>query len=127
MTPQQILESLNADGIELICEQNNLKVRATKSKLTDEQKALISNHKSALLTHLKTPQDERNCGSAEKNVVAGMLDPLPTSRKPSAYKEYQLADGKTLTLTKEDFDRVVDVFRLLHQQSQKIGQSNGVT
>lgn len=127
MTPQQILESLKAYGIELICEQDNIKVRATKSKLTDEQKNLISAHKSALLTHLKTPQGERNCGSTEEIVVTGTADQVLTSHEPTAYKEYQLADGKTLKMTKEDFDRVVDLFRLLYRQSQKIGQSRSGT
>jgi hypothetical protein len=36
------------------------------------------------------------------------------------YKEYVYPNGETLQLTKEEFDRVVDLFRMLDKQDRKI-------
>ena len=36
------------------------------------------------------------------------------------YKEYVYPNGEVLQLTKEEFDRVVDVFRMLDKQDRKI-------
>ena len=122
MTPQQILESLKSDGIELISVQGNLKVRATKSKITDDQKSLISANKSELLNYLAFPE-ERNSGSLAPSVTRTAI-PSDGPVAPGIFKEYKLPSGETLQLTREEFDRVVDVFRALHEQSQKLGQNN---
>lgn len=36
------------------------------------------------------------------------------------YKEYKYPNGEILQLTKEEFDRVVDIFRMLDAQDRKI-------
>lgn len=36
------------------------------------------------------------------------------------YREYVYPNGETLQLTKEEFDRVVDLFRMLDKQDRKI-------
>lgn len=130
MTPQQLLEFLRATGIEIVCENDNLKVRSTRSKITDEQKTLISTNKSALLAHLMKPQDKPDSDFADlSGEVSNSLpvgNQLP-AESAGAFKEYKLPNGETQRFTKDEFDRVVDLFRLLHQQSQKLGQNNGVT
>jgi len=127
MTPLQILESLKVEGIELTCESGNLKVRSTQAKITDLQKSLIATNKSSLLTFLSGSCDERNCSSPTKTDAQDIVEPAPVPNQPSAesvaFKEYKLSNGETLRLTKEDFDRVVDLFRMLHRQSQKSGMA----
>lgn len=127
MTPQQIIESLKALGIELASDQGNLKVRSTKEKIKDEQRSLIAANKSALLTHLSRSEDERNYGSLEPTATKATEDMPPTQNHSpshsSIFKEYTMDNGETLKLTRVEFDLVVDLFRLLHQQSQKIGNS----
>ena len=123
MTPQQILELLSRDGIDLISDQGNLKVRSTKSKITDEQKSLILANKTILLAHLKTI-DAPKCGSLEKSVPAPTVPSSANEAPPGQTycKVYKLPNGRIEKYTKEEFDRVVEVMRLLHQQSLKLGQ-----
>ena len=122
MTPQQILTSLKAEGIELGIEQRNLKVQSTKAKITDAQKSFIAANKPALLALLGN--DEHNCGSLEQSKPQATVDIPPTQNQSPAesgvFKEYKLSNGEMLRLTKDEFDRVVDLLRFLHQYSQKI-------
>lgn len=126
MTAHEIIAKLSADGIEVIAYNGNLKVRAPK--ITNAQKALIADNKPALLAHLTAAPGERNCGSQAQNEPHGaaampMTAPLPVDS--TVFKEYKLPNGDTLKLTREEFDRVVEVFRLLHQQSLKVGKKEG--
>ncbi len=113
MTPQQILESLKAEGVELGCDQGNLKVRSTKTKVTNAQISLITANKPALLAHLSNGGDERNCGSLAQTGAQGSdtaSTPVPPPVVPKVFKEYKLPNGNILQLTREDFDRVVENF-----------------
>lgn len=38
------------------------------------------------------------------------------------YKEYKYPDDRILRLTKSEFDRVVDLFRMLDGQDRKLGR-----
>jgi hypothetical protein len=127
MTPKQILEFLRADGIEVACEHDNLKVRSIRSKITDEHKTLISANKSVLMAHLRQPQNgpENNLVDHSEEVSNSLsATKQPPADATSVFKEYNLPNGETLRLTEKEFDRVVDLFRLLHQQSKRIVRSS---
>jgi len=117
MKALEIVTALKAEGITLVLDNDNIKVRAIKSKITDEHRAMILAHKADLLTFLGSNPcpDDYNCGSS-----------APSTAECTVFKEYKLPNGETLKLTKEEFDRVVDIFRLLYKQSQRVGQSNDV-
>ncbi len=71
--------------------------------------------------------NEQNSGSQTppetKTTATPSSTPSDELVAPGIFKEYKMPNGETLRLTKDEFDRVVDLFRLLHQQSQ----NNGVT
>ena len=122
MTPQQIIECLKNDGIELRIDKFNLRVQSTKSKITDAQKSLIAANKTVLLAFLRG--DERIsgviCTSDEKHRLDMPLAAKELQKNLCVFKEYKQPNGEILRLTKDEFDRVIDLFRFLHYQSQKI-------
>lgn len=123
MNAQQIIDLLSQDGITLSCENGNLRVTASKSCVTEMQKMLIATNKSLLVEHLK-PADERNPGSLESEASAPVAAQAPPAAS-SMFKEYTLDNGEVVQLTRDEFDRVVDLFRQLHRQSQKLDKKGG--
>ena len=53
--------------------------------------------------------------------------PLPDSAEKirETYRSYQLPDGTILEVTKEEFNNVVEVFRMLWNQDQKLRAQAG--
>jgi hypothetical protein len=106
MTAEEILTRLKSDGIEVTRVGENLKVTASQGRLTEAQKALITTNKVALLEHFapnkEVEEPAKTDGSCE-----------------GPFKEYIYPGGKVLKLTKEEFETVVDVFRMLLMQDMR--------
>jgi hypothetical protein len=106
MTPQQILSDLTDVGIEISLAGGDLRVSGRHELLTPERRSLIKRHKLQLIAILRRDTTEEGHLSGE---------PLP-------YKQYQYPNGRTLTLSREEFYRVVDAVRILlrmhNEQSQ---------
>jgi hypothetical protein len=114
MTSDEILRSLEADGVSVSAEGSGLKVRTSVGPLTEAQRQIIVDNKAALLTRLSAqdglPPSAESVDTAEE-----------------VYKEYVYPNGDVLKLTKAEFDNVVEVFKMLWKQDmllQKKTQGN---
>lgn len=108
MTADKILAALSREGVEIERAGDGLKVRTTRARLTEEQRALVTENKAALLARLGA----RAAPSAPK--------PEEVPDDGTIYKEFVYPSGKVLRLTKTEFDRVVDVFKMLIDQQTKL-------
>jgi hypothetical protein len=108
MTTDEILAALRREGVEVELAGNGLKVRATKARLTEEQRKLLTENKAALLARLSA------------QVAPSVPEPKKVSDDGTIYKEFVYPNGKVLRLTKAEFDRVVDVFKMLIDQQTKL-------
>ena len=104
MTADEIFRSLEKEGVEVSAVGTGIKVRTHHGPLTNEQKRLITDNKAALLARL---------GAQEPLVAANAV---PEECTEEVYQEYVYPGGEVLKLTREEFDRVVDVFRMLVEQ-----------
>ena len=111
MSALSLLESLKSQGVELSPHGDQLRVRCSKAPLTLDQKKLISENKLALLQHFSSSQS----GTLKSPAVVG-----PTPGASSVYREYPGEKGEPIQFTKEEFDEVVDVFRILYEQDTKL-------
>ena len=129
MNVSQILENLRDQGLEVSLENGNLRVRATRAKITEEQLSLLKGYKELLVVHLSQETGGRN-GNSPLTESASTTEPTScdeaSPEESKGFKEYKLPNGETLRLTREEFDRVVDLFRLLHRQSLKNGHKKDV-
>jgi len=107
MTAAEILRDLERDGVDVTAEGVNLKVRSLRSPLTEFQKRLITDNKAALLVRLTAPVAQPM--EAPAAIVAG-------ESTEAIYREYAYPSGEILKLTREEFDNVVEVFRMLVAQ-----------
>lgn len=101
MNAVQIIDELKAEGVELKLEGVNIRVQCQNGDLTAAQKNTILDHKSILIDHL-SPK------SVETLAV---------------YKKCKRPDGTVVDLNKEEFDNVVDLFRMLLKQDRKLRQN----
>ncbi len=111
MTPQQIIEHLQAQGIELIADNKKIRVRP-KAKVTDSLKALIADNKTVLLAFLDGLCSKQNCGSQACNEKVG------TDCEPG------------MKMSNEDLSTVVALFKVLliiKKRSKGIGTDNSFT
>jgi hypothetical protein len=125
MSAAEIIEILEVSGIKITCEGNQLRVRSNTAKITNEQKKLISDSKSKLIAFLNGSANERNSGSLEPELTkatplpSSEQEPSPNPSREPFFKEYKLPNGEILQLTKEEFYRVVDVFRMLWEEDKR--------
>ena len=115
MNASELLAEFKQHGIEISRAGENVKVTASPGSLTPEQRTLIVENKAAILAYL---------GGGEKcdpQIVAELPRNAPNIEEtaPAIYREYTLPDGEILQLTKEEFDNVVEVFRMLWRQDQR--------
>lgn len=108
MTADEILAALRREGVEMELAGAGLKVRTTGARLTEEQRTLLTENKAALLARLGAQ-------------VAALPAPEPEVEDDGAvYKEFIYPNGEVLRLTKAEFKRVVDVFKMLIDQQTKL-------
>ncbi len=125
MTAQELVQVLCEAGIELEVDGGNLRVRALKSKLTEDQRKLISDNKADLLSYLAGQSNEHNCGSPPpSDPPAAAIQPKAENSRHDVYKEYTLPDGQKLQLTKQEFDRVVELFQQLADQDARLRKNS---
>lgn len=109
MTIDEILATLGNEGVEVTRSGAGLKVRATKGPLTENQRKLITENKTALLARF---------GAQVAPTVSPPQEDLDNS--DAVYKEYAYPNGDVLRLTKAEFRNVVDVFKMLMEQETKL-------
>jgi hypothetical protein len=109
MTIQEILQKLQSEGVEVSAKDGALHLRAMKGPLTESQRTLLRENKAAILERLSA-QD----AAAEKNEAEDNADP------EAIYKEYVYPDGTRLQLTKAEFQRIANAFRMLLDQETKL-------
>lgn len=108
MTVSEILQRLQDEGVEVSAKDGALHLRATRGPLTESQRALLKENKAAILERLSA-QD-----------AAGKNEEKDNEDTDAIYKEYVYPDGTRLQLTKSEFQRVADVFRMLLDQETKL-------
>lgn len=108
MTIQEILQKLHDEGVEVNAKNGALHLRASRGPLTESQRALLKENKAAILERLSA-QD-----------AAGKNEEKDCEDSDAIYKEYVYPDGTRLQLTKAEFQRVADVFRMLLDQETKL-------
>ncbi len=106
MTAEDILQQLKSAGVEVTALGESIKVRAHKAVLTEAQKSLITDNRALILLYLNTSQSKAEISTGE-NV---------DNNEGDIYKTYKYPNGEDLKLTREEFDNVVDVFRMLLEQ-----------
>ncbi len=105
MTALEIIEVLKKEGITLSARGASIAARSQKGTLTEAQKTLISHNKAAILEFLNPSPN--GAVSAPDGAI---------------YKEYRYPNGEVLQLTKDEFDNVVEIFRILIRQDNKLRQ-----
>jgi len=114
MTAEQLLSWLKTEGVEIVRDGESLKIRTSQGLLTEKQRELIVENKAGLLVLLGAQMDAQR----EAAVLVKPKDEDGVST--SYYKEYVYPNGEVLKLTKEEFDNVVDVFRMLLDQDTRL-------
>jgi hypothetical protein len=104
MNPDEIIEQLRQQGIELQIEGVNIRVRSGAGGLNEFQKALVVDHKAKLIEHLSSQAES----------------PKKPGAAPAAHIRCERADGSVVYLTQEEYDEVVDLFRMLLRQDAKL-------
>jgi hypothetical protein len=122
MSVSEIVTMLKANGIEMKATGENLKITASPGKLTPEQRTLILDHKAAILTFLKEGETKQNVEPPMPSLEAPGSEPI----KPEIYRDYKFSNGETLQVTQEEFDNVVDVYRMLWMLEKKYSRKQKV-
>ena len=80
------------------------------------------------LPDFNSPPDAQKADSSstDEHCPATALANQPSWAGEGFFKEYVLPTGEVLRLTKDEFDRVLEVVRLLNRQSQKLGYDGAV-
>lgn len=103
MTARELIPHLESLGIMLSLHENKIRVQS-KAKILDEHKALIESNRGALLTYLSESESSQ-----------------ATVPKKDIFKEYKLPNGNVLSISKEEFAEVVELFRFLNAHSDRAG------
>jgi TubC N-terminal docking domain len=119
MSAAELLVELKRNGIEVSRVGENLKVIASPGKVTPEQRTMIVENKTALLAHFDSDEKPPSPQATEMPTSTPRIEEAP----PAVYREYVLPDGEILQVTKEEFDNVVEIYRMLWQQDQRNAQA----
>lgn len=114
MTPGELIAKLRGDGITLRRDGESLRVTSNTGKIHAEIKSLILENKPALLEYLGSAAPGDGLPASSPDVSSALSSP---SEPP--YRSYTLPDGSVLALTREEFEGVVAVFRMLWRQDQR--------
>ena len=129
MNALEIIKSLKDLGVTLEVHSGQLKVTASKNRLTPEQVKLITENKLELHKILSLL---KNAPRPKSLQVAQQYGDPPTSKDTSNQSPYFFEglqpNGKMLRLTKEEFNEFVDFFRILikmdRQQKKFLSNAN---
>jgi hypothetical protein len=98
MTLKKIISELADSDVEISIVGGDLKISGDPKMLTHERISLIKRYKLQIMDLLRT--------EAARNV-----ETASDEKKP--YRQYQYPDGQLLSLSRDEFYRVVDVVRVL--------------
>ena len=118
MNSAEIITHFAAQGIAISFVGDRINARIKHGKITDDQKNLIVTYKPILLAYFQGRLDAHNDGSPLPKSQPPVVS-VNTYSKTNCFKEYELPDGTTLQLSREEFDDVVDLFRIRLSQSEK--------
>lgn len=126
MSAAELIDILKRDGIEIRVREGRLGLVATSGRITDKHKALVRDHKTALVAIVDAVPGKQNCGSCEL-AEPQAFRPIPSVNGSTgdAFKEYRMPDGAILQVSKDEFARVIEVFRMLHLQKLKLSEDGG--
>ena len=105
MTAHEIVDGLKKVGITLSARGPSIAVLSQTGAFNEAQKLLISENKAAILEFLN-PSTTGTVSAPDEAI----------------YKEYLYPNGEVLQLTKDEFDNVVEIFRILIRQDNKLRQ-----
>src|SRR5262245_38132144 len=103
MSVEQFLKTLKNDGIVVEVQNEQLKITTTKKKPTTDQLQFLSSNKSEILKKISS------LCSVKKIETAPMSEEI---QGPFFYQEKR-PSGEMLQITKDDFDDLIEFFRIL--------------